>query len=73
MLEMFADAEYKKDIVTKKRTKEFETVEVSHSYSSIMSSQDIVKKEDLDTFTIPCTIKVYVFGKAWCDSGQTSV
>ncbi|XP_049406234.1 uncharacterized protein LOC125869865 [Solanum stenotomum] len=49
----------------------FETVEVSHSCRAIMTSNVVVKKVDLGTFTIPCTIGIFQFAKALCDLGAS--
>src|SRR5687767_2944271 len=60
-----------KDLVTRKRTLDFETVEVSHSCSAVITSNLVVKKEDPGAFTIPCTIGVFQFAKALCDLGAS--
>lgn len=44
---------FMKDLVTKKRTMYFETVEVSNHCRVLMSSNLVVKKEDPGEFTIP--------------------
>lgn len=66
--------EYTKSIkylATKKRTMDFERVEMSHSCSAIMSSNNVVKKEYPDVLTIPYTIGVYQFRKKLCDLGAS--
>ncbi|XP_047252235.1 uncharacterized protein LOC124887097 [Capsicum annuum] len=69
--EMPRYVKFMKDLVTKKRVMNFETVEVTHNYSAIMSSTVVAKKEDPRAFTIPCTIGMYKFGKALCDLGES--
>ncbi|XP_047268154.1 uncharacterized protein LOC107871936 [Capsicum annuum] len=44
--EMSGYAKFMKDLVTKKRFMDFETIEVTHNCSAIMSSTVVVKKED---------------------------
>ncbi|KAK4721361.1 hypothetical protein R3W88_011594 [Solanum pinnatisectum] len=60
-------AKFMKELVTKKRSLDFETIEVSHSCSAIMTNEIIKKKEDPRAFTIPCTIGMLQFAKALCD------
>lgn len=55
--------------MTKKSCLDFETVEMSHNYSTFLSSNVAVKKEDLGAFTITCTIGLFQFTKAFCDLG----
>ncbi|XP_070055652.1 uncharacterized protein [Nicotiana tomentosiformis] len=57
---------YMKDLVTKKRSMNFETIKVTHQVSAIMDSMD-PKLEDPGTYTIPCTIGIAEFSKALCD------
>ncbi|KAK4708602.1 hypothetical protein R3W88_029527 [Solanum pinnatisectum] len=71
LLEMSGYAKFMKDLVTKKRSLDFKTVEVSHICSSIMTSDTIKKKEDPGAFTIPCTIGMLQFAKALCDLGAS--
>lgn len=59
LLEMPSYAKFMKDLVTKKRSLEFETIKVSYHYSSVMTSNIVAKKEDPSAFTIPRTIGVY--------------
>ncbi|XP_070035714.1 uncharacterized protein [Nicotiana tomentosiformis] len=49
-------AKFMKDLVTKKRSMNFEIIKVTHQVSAIVYSID-PKLEDPGTFTIPCTIK----------------
>ncbi|XP_049368154.1 uncharacterized protein LOC125833036 [Solanum verrucosum] len=62
---------FMKELVTKSRTMDFETIEVSHNCSANMTREMIKKKEDLGAFTIPCTIGMLQFAKALCDLGAT--
>ncbi|XP_049348193.1 uncharacterized protein LOC125812760 [Solanum verrucosum] len=64
-------AKFMKEPVTKKRNMDFETIEVSHNCSAIMTSEIITKKEDSGAFTIPCTIGMLQFAKALCDLGAS--
>lgn len=49
---------------------DFEMMEILHSYSAIMTIHMVVKKEDLNVFTIHCTIEVHQFGKVLCHLGE---
>ncbi|XP_049397390.1 uncharacterized protein LOC125861568 [Solanum stenotomum] len=60
-----------KELVTKKRSLDFETIKVSHSCSAIMTNELIKKREDPGAFTIPCTIGMLQFAKALCDLGAS--
>ncbi|XP_049357950.1 uncharacterized protein LOC125822577 [Solanum verrucosum] len=62
-------AKFMKELVTKKRSLEYETIEVPHSCSAIMTNESITKREDPGAFTIPCTIGMLQFAKALCDLG----
>ncbi|XP_049378078.1 uncharacterized protein LOC125842818 [Solanum stenotomum] len=69
LLEMPGYAKFMKELVTKKRRLDFETIEVSHSCSAIMTKELIKKREDPKAFTIPCTIGMLKFAKALCYLG----
>ncbi|KAK4737558.1 hypothetical protein R3W88_001255 [Solanum pinnatisectum] len=69
LLEMPGYTKFMKELVTKKRSLNFETIEVSHSCSAIMTKELIKRREDLGAFTIPCTIGMLQFPKALCDLG----
>ncbi|XP_049414688.1 uncharacterized protein LOC125877439 [Solanum stenotomum] len=56
-----------KELVTKKRSLEYEMIEVPHSCSAIMTNELITKIEDSGAFTISCTIGMLQFAKALCD------
>ncbi|XP_049388867.1 uncharacterized protein LOC125853241 [Solanum stenotomum] len=58
---------FMKELVTKKRSLDFETIEVSHSCIGIMTKVLIKKREDLGAFSIPCTIGMLKFAKDLCD------
>ncbi|XP_049381288.1 uncharacterized protein LOC125845808 [Solanum stenotomum] len=62
-------AKFMKELVTKKRSLEYETIEVTHSCSAIMTNESITKREDPGGFTIPCTIGMLQFAKSLCDLG----
>ncbi|XP_049368034.1 uncharacterized protein LOC125832895 [Solanum verrucosum] len=71
LLEMSGYAKFMKEFVTKKRNLDFETVEVSHSCSEIMTKELIKKREDPGAFTIPCNIGMLQFSKLLCDLGAS--
>ncbi|CAN4085176.1 unnamed protein product [Withania somnifera] len=60
-----------KELITKKRFLELETIEVSHHRSAIVTNTSVIKKDDPGAFTIPCTIGFYEFAKALCDCGAS--
>ncbi|XP_070032789.1 uncharacterized protein [Nicotiana tomentosiformis] len=62
-------AKFMKDLVTKKRLINFETIKVTHQVSAIVHSMD-PKLEDPNAFTIPYTIRSAEFAKALCDLGE---
>ncbi|XP_049406215.1 uncharacterized protein LOC125869833 [Solanum stenotomum] len=53
LMEMPSYAKFMKELITEKRSMDFEMVELSHSCSPIMTSNVIIKKADLGAFTIP--------------------
>ncbi|XP_070025311.1 uncharacterized protein [Nicotiana sylvestris] len=59
-----------KDLVTKKRSMDFETIKMTHQVSTIVHSM-APKLEDTGAFTIPCTIESVDFAKALCDLGAS--
>ncbi|XP_070050074.1 uncharacterized protein [Nicotiana tomentosiformis] len=63
-------AKFMKDLVTKKRSMNFETIKVTDKVSAIFHSMD-PKLEDPSAFTIPCTIGSAEFAKALCDLGES--
>ncbi|XP_070043275.1 uncharacterized protein [Nicotiana tomentosiformis] len=65
-------AKFIKDLVTKKRSMNFETIKVTHQVSAIVHSM-ASKLEDPGAFTIPCTIRSAKFAKALCDLGEKTV
>ncbi|XP_055826382.1 uncharacterized protein LOC129894755 [Solanum dulcamara] len=67
LLEMPGNAKFMKKLVIKNHNMDFKTIKLSHSCSAIMSSNIVVKKDNLGAFTIPCTIGLYKFTKALCD------
>ncbi|XP_049385643.1 uncharacterized protein LOC125849714 [Solanum stenotomum] len=71
LLEMPRYAKFMKELVTKKRSLDYETIEVPHSCSAIMTNESITKREDPGAFTIPCTIGMLQFAKALCDLGAS--
>ncbi|XP_049391583.1 uncharacterized protein LOC125856021 [Solanum stenotomum] len=71
LLEMLGYAKFMKDLVTKIKSLDFETIEVSYSCSAIMSKELIKKREYPGAFTILCTIGVLQFAKALCNLGAS--
>ncbi|KAK4733809.1 hypothetical protein R3W88_008070 [Solanum pinnatisectum] len=71
LLEIPGYAKFMKELVTKKMILGFETIEVSHSCSAIMTKELIEKRKDPRAFTIPCTIGMLQFAKALCDLGAS--
>ncbi|XP_070039128.1 uncharacterized protein [Nicotiana tomentosiformis] len=63
-------AKFMKNLVTKKRSMNFETIKVTHQVSVIVHSM-APKLEYPGTFTIPCTTGSAEFTKALCDLGWT--
>ncbi|XP_070011055.1 uncharacterized protein [Nicotiana sylvestris] len=59
-----------KDLVTKKRSMDCETIKMTHQVSAIVHSM-APKLEDPDTFTIPYTIGSANFTKTLCDLGAS--
>ncbi|XP_070054300.1 uncharacterized protein [Nicotiana tomentosiformis] len=61
---------FMKDLVTKKRLMNFETIKVNHQVSAIVHSM-APKLEDPSAFMIPCIIGSAKFAKALCDLGES--
>ncbi|XP_070007818.1 uncharacterized protein [Nicotiana sylvestris] len=61
-------AKFMKDLVTKKRSMNSETIKMTHQVSAIVHSMS-TKLEDPCAFTIPCTIGSADFAKALSDLG----
>ncbi|XP_070057805.1 uncharacterized protein [Nicotiana tomentosiformis] len=69
-LEQMPDyAKFMKDLVTKKRSMNFEAIKVTHQVSAIVHSMS-PKLEDPGAFTIHCTIRSAKFAKALYDLGR---
>ncbi|XP_015158426.1 uncharacterized protein [Solanum tuberosum] len=64
-------AKFMKEMVTRKMSLKYETIEVTHSCSAIMTNKSITKREDPGAFTIPCTIHMLQLAKALCDLGES--
>ena len=69
--EMPGFAKYLKDMLTKKKTVQHETVSLTHTVSSIISTTLVQKKGDPGAFTIPCSIGHHDFARALCDNGAS--
>ncbi|XP_070042450.1 uncharacterized protein [Nicotiana tomentosiformis] len=63
-------AKFVKDLVTKKRSMNYETIKITHQVSAMVHSM-APKLEDPGSFTIPCTIGSVDFAKALCDLGAS--
>ncbi|XP_070002616.1 uncharacterized protein [Nicotiana sylvestris] len=61
-------AKFMKDLVTKKRYMDCETIKMTHQVIAIVHSM-APKLEDPGAFTIPCTIGIADFARALCDLG----
>ncbi|XP_070002591.1 uncharacterized protein [Nicotiana sylvestris] len=61
---------FMKDLVTNKRSMDYETIKMTHQISAIVNSM-APKLEDPGAFTIPCTIGSADFAKALCDLGAS--
>ncbi|TIE41992.1 hypothetical protein DIZ51_16950 [Legionella pneumophila] len=68
--QMSGYAKFMKDLVTKKRSIECETINMTHQVSAIVYSM-APKLEDPGAFTIPFTIGSADFAKALCDLGDS--
>ncbi|XP_070007075.1 uncharacterized protein [Nicotiana sylvestris] len=68
--QMLGYAKFMKDLVTKKRSMDCETIKMTHQVSAIVHSMD-PKLEDPGAFTIPCTIGSADFAKALCNLGTS--
>ncbi|XP_070021884.1 uncharacterized protein [Nicotiana sylvestris] len=67
---MLGYAKFMKDLVTKKRSMNCETIKMTHQVSAIVHSM-APKLEDPSAFTIPCTIGSADFVKALYDLGAS--
>ncbi|XP_070045963.1 uncharacterized protein [Nicotiana tomentosiformis] len=61
-------AKFMKDLMTKKRSINFETIKVTNQVSAIVHLMD-PKLEDPGAFMIPCIIESAEFAKSLCDLG----
>ena len=65
-------AKFMKDIINKKRKlDEDRVISLLANCSAIIQKNLPLKMQDPCSFTIPCTIRDYEFGKALCDSGTS--
>ena len=65
-------AKFMKNIINKKRKlDEGGVVSLSTNCSAIIQNNLPRKMQDPGSFTIPCTIRNYKFGKALCDYGAS--
>ncbi|XP_070041632.1 uncharacterized protein [Nicotiana tomentosiformis] len=68
--QMSGYAKFMKDLVTKKRYMNYDTIKMTHQMSAIVHSM-APKLEDPGAFTIPCTIGSAGFVNALCDLGAS--
>ncbi|XP_070029632.1 uncharacterized protein [Nicotiana sylvestris] len=68
--QMMGYTKFMKDLVTKKRSMNCETIKMTHQVSAIVHSV-APKLEDTSAFTIPFTIGSADFAKALCDFGAS--
>ncbi|KAK4706577.1 hypothetical protein R3W88_033866 [Solanum pinnatisectum] len=71
LLEMSGYFKFMKELVTKKMSLDYETIEVPHSSNAIMTNDSITKREDPEEFTIACTIGMLQIAKALWDLGAS--
>lgn len=61
-------AKFFKDILSNKRKlKEFETLALLEEYNTILQNKMPPKLKDLESFSIPCTMKNESFNKVLCN------
>ena len=66
------NTKFRKDIISKKRKlDEGGVVSLSKNYSAIIQKNMPQKMQDPRSFTIPCTIGNFEFGKTLCDFGTS--
>nr|XP_009778796.1 PREDICTED: uncharacterized protein LOC104228093 [Nicotiana sylvestris] len=68
--QMLGCAKFMKDLITKKRSMNYETIKMTHQVNAIMHSM-APKLKDPGAFTIPCNIGSADFSKALCDLGAS--
>ncbi|XP_059288881.1 uncharacterized protein LOC132042309, partial [Lycium ferocissimum] len=64
-------AKFVKDLLTKKRYVQHETVNLTHRVGAIIASTTVQKKGDPGAFSIPCNIGLHAFARALCDNGAS--
>ncbi|XP_059285648.1 uncharacterized protein LOC132039124 [Lycium ferocissimum] len=62
---------FSREHLTKKKTVQHETVSLTHTVSSIISTTTVQKKGDHGAFTIPCSVGHNDFARALCDNGAS--
>ena len=62
---------FMKDMVTNNRSVSFKDDDRMQYCSAIATSSLVQKEEDLGAFTIPCTIGLLHFDKAFCNLGKS--
>ncbi|XP_060216400.1 uncharacterized protein LOC132643889 [Lycium barbarum] len=69
--EMPGFAKFVNDLLTKKRSVQHETVNLTHRVSLIIASTTVQNKGDPGAFTILCNIGLHAFARALCDNGSS--
>ncbi|XP_059295545.1 uncharacterized protein LOC132048878 [Lycium ferocissimum] len=64
-------AKYLKDLLTKKKMVQHETVSLTHTVSSIISTTTVQKKGDPGAFPIPCSARHHDVARTLCDNGAS--
>ncbi|XP_060182530.1 uncharacterized protein LOC132612240 [Lycium barbarum] len=64
-------SKFVKDLLTKQRSVQHETVKLIHHVSSIIASTIFQKMGDPGVFTIPCNTRHHAFARALCDNGES--
>ncbi|XP_049406155.1 uncharacterized protein LOC125869758 [Solanum stenotomum] len=60
-------AKYMKELVTNKRMIDYITIELPQTCCVLIQKNDVLKRDDLGAFTIPCTISKCSFAKSLSD------
>ena len=72
LAEMPTYAKYLKDIITnKRRWDDNQTVELTETYSSIITHKIPTKLKDPGSFTLPCVVSAQEFPRCLCDLGAS--